>query len=78
MLVTSEHESTAHYQKENLTQVARAQNPNCSLLFPLTLAQSIQSDLGMGTGSLSPSLPPHFSLSSQSAQCLFYFLRNAL
>lgn len=36
MLVISGHESTAHYQKENLTQVPRAQNLNLFFAFSMT------------------------------------------
>lgn len=69
MLVTSERESTVHYQKENLPQEPRFQHPNCSSLLPLTFI-SVHSPPGVGTGEppCLPLLPPNFASSPQSSQ----------
>lgn len=75
MLVTSGHESTAHYQKENLTQVPRAQTPNCSLLFPLTFISLHTESPWRGHRGAPLAFSPSFSfpVTPQSAQ-FFYFL----
>ena len=62
MLVTSRHESTAHYRKENLPQEPRVQNPKCSLLFPLTfISVHTESTWHGHRGALLPAFSPSSS-----------------
>ena len=77
MLVTSGHESAAHYQKESLTQVPRARNINLFFTFSVDFYLSPQSTPGAGTEEpsyLLPATSAHILLSPQSAQFLYFLL----